>query len=90
MLQLLGHSDELMEKPPRETLTLFGRALLSYTAGDAVVIATWLGLCALTLGILLFKLTLRLYGFVPVEVSAQRGGLFGFRASGRSRRYRAH
>ena len=28
VLQLLGHSDDLMEKPPRETLTLFGRALL--------------------------------------------------------------
>ena len=68
---------------------LFGRALLSYTAGDVVVIATWLGLCALSLGILLFKLSLRLYRFVPVDVSAQRGGLFAFRASARSRRHRA-
>jgi uncharacterized membrane protein HdeD (DUF308 family) len=69
---------------------LFGRALLSYTGGDVVVIATWLGLCALTLGILLFKLSLRLYRFVPLEVSAQRGGLFGARASPRSPRRRAH
>jgi uncharacterized membrane protein HdeD (DUF308 family) len=69
---------------------LFGRALLSYTAGEVVVIATWLGLCALSLGILLFKLSLRLYRFVPVEVSAQRGGLFAVRASPRSQRRRAH
>ena len=68
---------------------LFGRALLSYTGGDVVVIATWTGLYALTLGILLFKLSLQLYRFVPVEVSAQRGGLFAFRASARSRRHRA-
>ena len=68
---------------------LFGRALLSYSGGDAVVIATWMGLYALTLGILLFKLSLRLYRFVPVEVLAQRGGLFAVRASARSRRRRA-
>jgi uncharacterized membrane protein HdeD (DUF308 family) len=66
---------------------LFGQALLSYTGGDVVVIATWTGLYALTLGILLFKLSLQLYRFVPVEVSAQRGGLFAFRASARSRRH---
>ena len=68
---------------------LFGRALLSYTAGDVVVIATWMGLYALTVGVLLFKLSLRLYRFVPVEVSAQRGGIFGFRASARIRPHRA-
>jgi uncharacterized membrane protein HdeD (DUF308 family) len=66
---------------------LFGRALLSYTGGDVVVIATWTGLYALTLGILLFKLSLQLYRFVPVDVSAQRGGLFAFRASARNRRH---
>jgi len=69
---------------------LFGRALLSYMAGDVVVIATWVGLYALTLGILLFKLSLRLYRFVPVDVSARRGGLFAVRASPRSRGHRAH
>jgi len=88
--QRRAHAVLLLElAAPGIAAGLFGRALLSYTGGDVVVIATWTGLYALTLGILLFKLSLQLYRFVPVEVSAQRGGLFAFRASARSRRHRA-
>lgn len=47
---------------------LFGRALLSYTAGDLVVVATWTGLCALSLGIVQFKLALRLFRPIVVDI----------------------
>jgi uncharacterized membrane protein HdeD (DUF308 family) len=48
---------------------LFGRALLSPAAGDAVVLSTWLGLYALTLGILLFKLTLQRFRPIFTDLS---------------------
>jgi uncharacterized membrane protein HdeD (DUF308 family) len=48
---------------------LFGRAVLTPAAGDVVVLATWLGLYALTLGILLFKLTLQRYRPIAVDLS---------------------
>jgi uncharacterized membrane protein HdeD (DUF308 family) len=40
---------------------IFGRALLSPLAGDVIVLSTWLGLYALTIGILFFKQTLKHY-----------------------------
>jgi hypothetical protein len=48
---------------------LFGRALMSHAAGDVVVLSTWLGLYALTSGILLFKLTLQRYRPMFVDLS---------------------
>jgi uncharacterized membrane protein HdeD (DUF308 family) len=50
---------------------LFARDLLSYTAGDIVVISTWTGLYGLTVGILLLKLTLQRYQLVAPDLSAQ-------------------
>lgn len=47
----------------------FGRALWSPAAGDAVVLATWIGLYALAIGIVLFKLTLRRYRPIFVDLS---------------------
>jgi uncharacterized membrane protein HdeD (DUF308 family) len=47
----------------------FGRALLSPAAGDAVVLSTWTGLYVLTVGILLFKLTLQRYRPIFVDLS---------------------
>ena len=49
---------------------LFGRALLSHTGADAVVLSTWIGLYALTSGILLFRLVLRRYRPVAFDVPA--------------------
>jgi uncharacterized membrane protein HdeD (DUF308 family) len=49
---------------------LFGRALLSHMAGDVVIMSTWTGLYALTLGILLLKLTLQLYRPIAIDLSA--------------------
>ncbi len=40
---------------------VFGRALMSQLAGDVIVLSTWMGLYALTMGVLLLKLTLRRY-----------------------------
>jgi uncharacterized membrane protein HdeD (DUF308 family) len=48
---------------------LFGRALLSHAAGDVVVLSTWLGLYALTSGILLFKLALQRFRPIFVDLS---------------------
>jgi len=50
---------------------LFGRALMSQMAGDVVVMSTWTGLYALTLGILLLKLTLQLYRPIAIDLSAR-------------------
>jgi uncharacterized membrane protein HdeD (DUF308 family) len=50
---------------------VFGRALLSHMAGDVVIMSTWTGLYALTLGILLLKLTLQLYRPIAIDLSAQ-------------------
>lgn len=47
----------------------FGRALLSPAAGDVVVLSTWIGLYVLTVGILLFKLTLQRYRPIFVDLS---------------------
>lgn len=47
---------------------LFGRALLSYSAGDLVVVATWTGLYALSLGVVQFKLALRLFRMIAVDI----------------------
>jgi uncharacterized membrane protein HdeD (DUF308 family) len=49
---------------------VFGRALLSHMAGDVVVMSTWTGLYALTLGIVLLKLTLQLYRPIAIDLSA--------------------
>jgi len=48
---------------------LFGRALLSPLTGDAVVLSTWIGLYALTIGIVLFKLTLQRFRPLFVDLS---------------------
>jgi uncharacterized membrane protein HdeD (DUF308 family) len=48
---------------------LFGRALLSHTAGDVVVLSTWLGFYALASGILLFKLALQRFRPIFVDLS---------------------
>jgi uncharacterized membrane protein HdeD (DUF308 family) len=48
---------------------LFARALLSHTAGDVVVLSTWLGFYALTSGILLFKLALQRFRPIFVDLS---------------------
>ena len=50
---------------------LFGRALLSYTAADIVVISTWTGLYGLTIGILFLKLTLQQYQLVALDLSVE-------------------
>lgn len=50
---------------------LFGRALLSHMAGDVVVMSTWTGLYAMTLGILFFKLTLQLYRPFAIKLSTE-------------------
>jgi uncharacterized membrane protein HdeD (DUF308 family) len=47
----------------------FGRALWSPAAADAVVLATWIGLYALAVGIVLFKLTLQRYRPLLVDLS---------------------
>ena len=47
----------------------FARALLSPAAGDVVVLSTWIGLYVLTVGILLFKLTLQRYRPIFVDLS---------------------
>ena len=48
---------------------VFARSLLSNLAGDAIVLSTWIGLYALTVGILFFKLTLQRYRFAPADAS---------------------
>ena len=47
----------------------FARALLSPATGDVVVLSTWIGLYALTVGIVLFKLTLQRYRPTFVDLS---------------------
>ena len=47
----------------------FARALLSPAAADAVVLATWIGLYALTIGIVLFKLTLQRFRPISIDLS---------------------
>jgi uncharacterized membrane protein HdeD (DUF308 family) len=47
----------------------FGRALLSPEAGDVVILSTWIGLYALTVGIVLFKLTMQRYRPMFVDLS---------------------
>lgn len=47
----------------------FGRTLLSPAAGDVVVLSTWSGLYALTVGIVLFKLALQRYRPLFVDLS---------------------
>ena len=47
----------------------FGRALLSPAAADVVVLSTWIGLYALTVGIVLFRLTLQRFRPIFVDLS---------------------
>lgn len=61
-----GDRDDLMLLGGIASLVL-ARALLSHLASDLVVLSTWLGLYALTMGILFLKLTLRHYWVLLLE-----------------------